>query len=136
MRVIRGREADQPSDNRTPTADKATTFTGTVWADVLMAGEEGATVNNVWFGPRSRTYWHTHDVGQILQVIAGSGFVVTRDGESEAIRAGDIAWIPAGEEHWHGGSPDSYLLHTATSIGTTRWLDEVSEADYDKGVGA
>jgi quercetin dioxygenase-like cupin family protein len=136
MRVIRGREADTPSDNRTPTADKATTFTGTVWADVLMGGEQGATVNNVWFGPRSRTYWHTHDVGQILQVIAGSGFVVTRDGSSEAIRAGDIAWIPAGEEHWHGGAPGSFLLHTATSIGTTRWLEEVSDADYDKGVGA
>ena len=60
MRVIRGREADTPSENRT------STFTGTVWADVLLGGEQGVTVNNVWFGPRSRTYWHTHDVGQIL----------------------------------------------------------------------
>jgi quercetin dioxygenase-like cupin family protein len=130
MRVIRGREANTASENRT------STFTGTVWADVLLAGEPGVTVNNVFFTPRSRTYWHTHDVGQILQVIAGSGFVVTRDGKTEAIRAGDIAWIPAGEEHWHGGSPDSFLLHTATSIGTTNWLDEVSDADYEKGVGA
>ena len=93
MRVIRGREADTASENRT------STFTGTVWADVLLAGEQGVTMNNVFFGPSSRTYWHTHDVGQILQVIAGSGFVVTRDGKVEAIRAGDIAWIPAGEEH-------------------------------------
>src|SRR5680860_1633503 len=79
-------------------------------------------VNNVYFTPRSRTYWHTHEVGQILQVIAGSGFVVTRDGHSEVIRTGDIAFIPAGEEHWHGGSPESFLLHTATSIGKTSWL--------------
>jgi quercetin dioxygenase-like cupin family protein len=130
MRVIRGREAGTPSENRT------STFTGTVWADVLLGGEKGVTVNNVWFGPRSRTYWHTHDVGQILTVIAGSGFVVTREGVGEAISAGDIAWIPAGEEHWHGGSPDSFLLHTATSIGTTNWLDEVSEEDYDRGVAS
>jgi quercetin dioxygenase-like cupin family protein len=130
MRVIRGREADTPSENRT------STFTGTVWADVLLAGESGVMVNNVFFAPRSRTYWHTHEVGQILQVIAGSGFVVTRAGHSEAIRSGDIAWIPAGEEHWHGGSPDSFLLHTATSIGVTDWLDEVSEEDYDAGVAA
>jgi quercetin dioxygenase-like cupin family protein len=130
MRVIRGREAGTPSENRT------STFTGTVWADVLLGGEKDVTVNNVWFGPRSRTYWHTHDVGQILKVIAGSGFVATRDGASEPIREGDIVWIPSGEEHWHGGSPDSFLLHTATSIGTTNWLDEVSEEDYDKGVGA
>jgi len=130
MRIISGREAGTPSENRT------STFTGTVWADVLLAGEPGVMVNNVFFGPRSRTYWHTHDVGQILQVIAGSGFVVTRDGHSEAIRGGDIAWIPAGEEHWHGGSPDSFLLHTATSIGVTDWLDEVSEEDYDAGAKA
>jgi quercetin dioxygenase-like cupin family protein len=130
MRVIRGREADTPSENRT------STFTGTVWADVLLAGEPGVMVNNVFFAPRSRTYWHTHEVGQILQVIAGSGFVVTRAGHSEPIRAGDIAWIPAGEEHWHGGSPDSFLLHTATSIGVTEWLDEVSEEDYDAGANA
>jgi quercetin dioxygenase-like cupin family protein len=130
MRIIRGREADKPSENRT------STFTGTVWADALVSGEPGVTVNNVWFGPRSRTYWHTHEVGQILQVIAGSGFVVTRDGHSEAIHAGDIAWIPAGEEHWHGGSTESFLLHTATSVGTTSWLEEVSDADYDRGVSA
>jgi quercetin dioxygenase-like cupin family protein len=130
MRIIRGREAGKPSENRT------STFTGTVWADALVSGEPGVTVNNVWFGPRSRTYWHTHDVGQILQVIAGSGFVVTRDGHSEAISAGDIAWIPAGEEHWHGGSTESFLLHTATSVGTTNWLEEVSDADYDTGVSA
>src|SRR3954463_11257264 len=130
MRVIRGREANTASENRT------STFTGTVWADVLLAGEPGVTVNNVFFGPGSRTYWHTHDGGPVLPVIAGAGVVLARDGKVEAIRAGDIAWIPAGEEHWHGGSPDSFLLHTATSIGTTNWLDEVSDADDAKGVGA
>ena len=45
MRVIRGREADTPSENRT------STFTGTVWADVLLAGEPGVMVNNVFFAP-------------------------------------------------------------------------------------
>jgi quercetin dioxygenase-like cupin family protein len=129
VKLVRGRP-DKPVE------PFSSTFTGTVWADVLLGGEKDVTVNNVWFGPRSRTYWHTHDVGQILKVIAGSGFVVTRDGHAEAIREGDIVWIPSGEEHWHGGSPDSFLLHTATSIGTTNWLDEVSEEDYDKGVGA
>jgi quercetin dioxygenase-like cupin family protein len=130
MRIVHGREAGTTSENRT------STFTGTVWADNVLAGEPGVTVNNVYFTPRSRTYWHTHDVGQILTVVAGSGFVVTRDGHGEAIRAGDIAWIPAGEEHWHGGSPESFLLHTATSIGTTNWLEEVSEEDYEAGVRA
>jgi len=129
MRVIKGREPN-PAENRT------STFTGTVWAESLLQGEDGVMINNVWFGPRSRTYWHTHDVGQILQVVAGAGFVVTREGHAEAIRAGDTAYIPAGEEHWHGGSPDSFLLHTAISIGTTNWLDEVSEEDYDRGVAA
>ena len=38
--------------------------------------------------------------------------------------------IPAGEEHWHGAAPESYLLHLAVSVGATDWLDAVSDEDY------
>lgn len=130
MRVAKAGRIDKPSEQRGPT------FTGRVWADPVLGAEDGIMVNNVFFEPAARTHWHTHEVAQVLQVLAGEGRVQSRDGTGSRLQAGDTVHIPAGEEHWHGGSPDSFLLHTATSIGTTNWLDEVSDADYAKGVGA
>jgi quercetin dioxygenase-like cupin family protein len=40
-------------------------------------------------------------------------------------------WIPPGEEHWHGAERESYLLHTAVSLGETEWLEPVSDEDYE-----
>jgi len=39
-------------------------------------------------------------------------------------------WVPPGERHWHGASQGSFLTHTAISLGTTNWLDEVAQIDY------
>ena len=44
--------------------------------------------------------------------------------------------IPAGEEHWHGAAPGSYLLHLAVSVGDTDWLDAVSDEDYVRATGS
>jgi quercetin dioxygenase-like cupin family protein len=128
MKVNHGREAGAPSEERGPT------FTGTVWADPVLVTGEGALVNTVIFPPRSRTHWHTHEIGQILQVVNGRGYIQVRGGEGSVLSAGDTVWIPAGEEHWHGGLPDSFLTHTAISLGMTDWLDEVREEDYDASV--
>ena len=37
----------------------------------------------------------------------------------------------AGEEHWHGALPDSFMSHQSIVLGgSTEWLEEVSEQDY------
>ena len=96
MRIIRGREADlRPRSARTRSP-------GGVWGDNVVKATDGALVNNVFFEPRARTHWHRHERGQLLVVSAGSGHVRSRDGSGDAIRAGDVIWIPPGEEHWHG----------------------------------
>lgn len=123
MRIARGR-AGAPSERRDAT------FSGEVWGDPVLAAEDGILVNDVFFAPGGRTDWHTHEVAQVLYVIAGSGWVQVRDGEGGPITAGDTVHIPAGEEHWHGAGADSYLLHLAVSVGRTNWLDKVSDADY------
>jgi quercetin dioxygenase-like cupin family protein len=130
MKVNRGREPDAPSDKRGPT------FTGTVWADPVLVTGDGVTVNDVVFPPGARTDWHTHERGQILLVTAGRGFAQVRDGEGSWIASGDVVWFTPGEQHWHGAGPDSYLLHTAISLGTTDWLDEVTSDQYESSVGA
>jgi quercetin dioxygenase-like cupin family protein len=123
MRIIRGRDRAGTSDQR------SATFTGTVWADPVLPATDGVTINNVFFTPGAHSHWHRHEQGQILQVLAGTGFVCTQGEEPEELRAGDTVWVPAGETHWHGASPDSYLIHTAVSLGTTEWLDPVG-GDY------
>ena len=48
-----------------------------------------------------------------------------------SVSAGDTVWVPAGERHWHGAAPDSFMTHTAISLGPTHWDEEVAESDYD-----
>jgi quercetin dioxygenase-like cupin family protein len=56
--------------------------------------------------------------------------IATRDGDRHVLAAGDTVYAPPGEAHWHGAAPDSSLLHTAVSLGTTRWLGEVTDDQY------
>ncbi|MGI4857530.1 MAG: cupin domain-containing protein [Janthinobacterium lividum] len=124
MKVFHGKAAGVVSEQR------SATFTGVVWADPIMPTTDTITIANVFFSPGARTYWHTHQQGQILQVTAGTGWICVAGGQPEAIRAGDTVWIPANERHWHGAAVDSILVHTATSLGKTLWEEEVSEQDY------
>ncbi len=123
MEYVRGRKDGQPS------AEGAGTFTGRAMLDPVLA-EPGIKVNSVFFEPGARTYWHSHAGGQLLMASAGRGVVETRDGDRAVLEAGDSAWAPPGEVHWHGAAPGSFLAHTAISIGETAWADEVAEEHY------
>jgi quercetin dioxygenase-like cupin family protein len=123
MDVVRGRAEGRPSQARSDT------FTGTVYLDPVLASSE-ASVGNVFFAPSSRTFWHSHASGQVLNVVRGRGLVATRQGEATFIEAADVVYAPAGEVHWHGGTHDTYVLHTAISLGQATWFEEVSSADY------
>jgi len=128
MEISRGRLAGVPSEAR----GDGGTFTGRVWADPVIAASPDLTVNAVFFEPRARTHWHKHTGGQVLAVSHGFGFIQARDGTGGRLTPGDVVHIPAGEEHWHGASPDAYVLHLAVSIGPTEWLEPVSDEDYAK----
>ena len=124
MKIFPGRQSGASSEQR------SSTFTGQAFADPVMATTDGVTINNVFFSPGARTYWHTHEVGQILNVTAGQGWVCVYGETPQPLRTGDTVWIPKGEKHWHGAAANSYLLHTAISIGKTEWQEEVDEQQY------
>lgn len=124
MKINHGRVAGEPSDERGPT------FTGTVWAEPLLGDVPGVMVNTVFFPPGSRTHWHTHGTGQILLVTHGQGFAINEAGDGGAILPGDVVWFEAGERHWHGGTPDTYLAHIAISLGATDWQEAVTDDQY------
>jgi quercetin dioxygenase-like cupin family protein len=88
-------------------------FTGDVWIDAVENGRglSRARVNLVRFSPGARTAWHSHVLGQSLYVTEGIGYVQTRGESAVAIRVGDVVFTPAGEEHWHGASPDHFMSH-------------------------
>jgi quercetin dioxygenase-like cupin family protein len=125
MRIVRGRAIRGESERRSET------FTGEVWADPVLPSTDGVVVNNVFFAPGSRTYWHHHEHGQILQVTAGTGRVCTLGSAPEALLPGDLVWVPPGELHWHGAGPEGYLLHLAISLGATRWGRPVTGEEYE-----
>ncbi|OAP57917.1 hypothetical protein AYL99_08655 [Fonsecaea erecta] len=104
------------------------TFTGDVWVDPIYNTPD-IKINNVFFSPGARSFWHTHERGQLLRVVAGSGWICDRGSEPRRLMAGDVVWAAPGTTHWHGGDDGSYMCHLAVSHGSTRWHEEVAAED-------
>ena len=112
----------------------AETFTGTVWSSPMSrAPDRTVAALGVLFEPGARTFWHSHPEGQVLYVASGSGRVGDVDGNFVEIAAGDVIYAPAGERHWHGASPSSYLMHISiTTGGATEWEPRaVTDQEYE-----
>jgi len=94
------------SGSREPTKGPAERFTGSVEIEPLFSAHDPSRVigGSVTFQAGARTAWHTHPLGQILFVTAGSGWIQQWGGPAEEIQSGDVVWIPAGVKHWHGAT--------------------------------
>jgi 4-carboxymuconolactone decarboxylase len=120
----------------------AENFTGSVRVDPLFQANAPAraTGSLVTFEPAARTAWHTHSLGQILIVTAGTGRVQRWGDPVEEIRQGDVVWIPPGQKHWHGAAPNSSMAHIAIveelDGKTVDWMEKVSDAQYAAPVAA
>ena len=117
----------------------AETFTGDVWYDVIAKGDEPSRirVNTVRFSPGARSAWHSHALGQTLHVTEGAGLAQSRGSDIVKIRAGDVIYTPADEEHWHGATPDDFMTHLSITEGVgngekpeTDWGAHVTDAEY------
>lgn len=125
-----------PAGDLTWERGSADTFTGVVWSSPLSrAPDRTVTAIGVMFEPGARSFWHSHPDGQVLYVASGSGRVGNADGQITAIAAGDVVYTPAGETHWHGASPTSYMMHVSiTTGGATAWEPRpVTDEEYDAG---
>lgn len=111
-------------------------FTGSVRVDPLFQAHAPARASGslVTFEPGARTAWHTHPLGQILTVTAGTGRVQRWGDPVEEIRQGDVVWIPPSQKHWHGAAPNSSMAHIAVveqlDGKTVEWMEKVSDAQY------
>jgi quercetin dioxygenase-like cupin family protein len=116
-------------------------FTGTVLQDPIIASAmtpARVVATRVAFEPGARTAWHTHPLGQTLYVLSGVGRAQTKGGPVREIRPGDTVWIPPGEKHWHGASPNNAMTHIAMqeSLDGTHvtWMEHVTDEEYSAAV--
>ncbi|HWT02551.1 MAG TPA: cupin domain-containing protein [Pyrinomonadaceae bacterium] len=114
----------------------AENFTGSVRVDPLFQASAPARASGslVTFEPGAHTNWHTHPLGQVLIVTAGTGRVQRWGDPVDEIRQGDVVWIPPGQKHWHGAAPDSSMAHIAISEAldgkAVEWMEKVTDAQY------
>jgi 4-carboxymuconolactone decarboxylase len=97
-------------------------------ADIRLSGAR------VTFEAGARTAWHTHPLGQLLIVTAGTGRVQRWGDPIDEIRQGDVVWIPPGQKHWHGAAPNSSMTHIAIveqlDGQSVDWMEKVTDAQY------
>ncbi len=107
-------------------------FTGDVWMDRIAEPSQASPIAmlRVRFSPGARTAWHAHPRGQILHVVDGAGLVQERGGQVREIRPGDTVWTGAGEWHWHGAGPGTFMTHIAVQQAvdgvTAEWGEHVT----------
>ena len=99
-----------------PSSMAVGTFTGEVWRDTVITRQNDIGIADVFFTPGSRTFWHTHEHGQILCIRSGVGYVGDESGTIR-VSAGDTGWTPPGVRHWHGAVSDRALARFPMGVG-------------------
>lgn len=75
----------------------------------------------VHFAAGSCTEWHTHDQGQYLESIRGTGWVGVQGSRAEIFREGERVWCPPGVPHRHGATDAGPWVQFSMTPGSTRW---------------
>jgi len=125
------------SGSELSTQGAAENFTGSVRIDPLFPAVDPSRVSGgqVTFEPGARTAWHTHPLGQVLIVTAGSCWVQEWHGPVQRIREGDVVRIPPGQKHWHGATATTPMTHIALQEQlngkAVEWMEKVREKEYN-----
>ncbi len=131
QKITIARSGSQPS--RQPPAEY---FTGSARIDPLFQAKDPShtSASYVTFEPGALSAWHTHPLGQILVVTAGTGWVQQEGGQKQEIKPGDVIWTPPGVKHWHGATATAAMTHIAIQGAVddknVDWMEKVSEEEY------
>lgn len=115
-------------------------FTGNSYLKPLTDPKQTIFLANVTFEPGCRNNWHIHHAtsggGQILLCTDGRGWYQEWGKPAQALRPGDVVYIPAGVKHWHGAAKDSWFSHIAFEAPGENCSNEWCEAVGDEAYGA
>lgn len=118
-----------PSNQPTPN------MTGKVSVKMMATGDSALNVSvaSVSFEAGARSYWHSHEAGQILIVTQGTGYYQEKGKPSRLIRTGETIKCPANVAHWHGASSTTGMTHTSITsrTGKVNWMEPVTEQEYN-----
>jgi quercetin dioxygenase-like cupin family protein len=110
-------------------------FIGEVWLRRTLEADDGTDVGIVHFSPNARTRWHRHPGGQFLFGVSGRGRVRTPGESGHQLEPGDVVHVGSEEWHFHGGGPDTPLVHVAVNGGgAPDWGEPVTDEEYDEGI--
>jgi quercetin dioxygenase-like cupin family protein len=102
-------------------------FTGT---STSMDGKD-LTIARRRFEPGARTYWHSHERGQLLMVEKGRMRVQKRGQAMQELAAGGTDYTAPDVVHWHGAAPGEALIQINAGFGgAAKWFEEVAADDY------
>ncbi len=102
-------------------------FTGTSTA---MEGKD-LTIARRRFEPGARTYWHSHEKGQLLMVEQGRMRVQKRGQQMQELGVGASDYTAPDVVHWHGAAPAQALVQINAGFGgMAKWFEEVNADDY------
>jgi quercetin dioxygenase-like cupin family protein len=104
-------------------------FTGTV---KRLESNIPVRAARIRFEPGARTKWHIHERGQVLLCEDGMARTQVQGHPLQVLHPGETAYVPGGVPHWHGASADqpTVLFSVDVSAGQTKWLSEVTDAEY------
>jgi quercetin dioxygenase-like cupin family protein len=103
-------------------------FTG---KSVTMEGKDLSAARRS-FEPGARTYWHSHDNGQLLLVEDGRMRTQKKGGPVRELGKGESDYTGPNVVHWHGAVPGQQLIQINVGFGgSTKWLNEVTDVEYN-----
>jgi quercetin dioxygenase-like cupin family protein len=110
-------------------------FTGIAHLQPVFAQTPPSRLSSgiVTFEPGARSAWHTHPAGQVLVIVAGTGWVQEEGKPRQTVRAGDVVWTPPGVKHWHGATSTTSMTQVAIQENVdgrnVDWLEKVDAGD-------
>jgi quercetin dioxygenase-like cupin family protein len=103
-------------------------FTG---KSVAMEGKDLSAARRS-FEPGARTFWHSHDNGQLLMVEDGRMRTQKKGGPIKELGKGESDYASPNVVHWHGAVPGQTLIQINVGFGgATKWLEQVTDAEYN-----
>jgi quercetin dioxygenase-like cupin family protein len=115
------------SDAAQQPAANAPRFTGK--SDVMDGKDLSAARRH--FEAGARTFWHSHDHGQLLLVEQGRMRVQNRGQAMKELGVGGSEYAGPNVVHWHGATPSQPLVQINIGFGgETKWFDAVTDAEY------
>ncbi len=103
-------------------------FTG---KSVAMEGNDLSAARRS-FEPGARTFWHSHDNGQLLLVEDGRMRTQKKGGPVKELGKGESDYTGPNVVHWHGAAAGQALIQINVGFGgTTKWLEQVTDAEYN-----